>query len=62
DDAELVARVSDPNVVANALLALSRAGVAAAEFASSQPSLDEVFLTLTGHTVEVAGADEEEVA
>src|SRR5262249_386889 len=35
--------------VAHALAELSRAGIAVADFALGQPSLDEVFLALTGH-------------
>ena len=38
--------------MAHALSALSHAGVNLAEFSLGQPSLDEVFLTLTGHPVE----------
>ncbi len=48
----LTARASDPDRVAHALSALSHAGVALAEFSLGQPSLDEVFLTLTGHPAE----------
>ena len=36
--------------VAHALTELSRAGIAITDFALGQPSLDEVFLALTGHT------------
>jgi ABC-2 type transport system ATP-binding protein len=48
DVAALSARVTDPDRVVPALGALSRAGVPVAEFALGQPSLDEVFLALTG--------------
>ncbi|MGH8933847.1 MAG: ATP-binding cassette domain-containing protein [Egibacteraceae bacterium] len=48
DPAALSARVSDPERVARALALLSRSGVAVTHFALGQPSLDEVFLTLTG--------------
>ncbi|MFL5907622.1 MAG: daunorubicin/doxorubicin resistance ABC transporter ATP-binding protein DrrA, partial [Solirubrobacterales bacterium] len=46
---------------------LSRQGITVANFSLGQPSLDEVFLALTGHTAEdVAtngeGHDEEEAA
>jgi len=34
---------------ARALAELSRSGIAVTGFALSQPSLDEVFLALTGH-------------
>jgi ABC-2 type transport system ATP-binding protein len=36
--------------VAHALAELSHAGVVITDFALGQPSLDEVFLALTGHT------------
>ncbi|HEX8728942.1 MAG TPA: hypothetical protein VF739_09985, partial [Ktedonobacterales bacterium] len=36
--------------VAHALADLSRAGVIVTDFALGQPSLDEVFLALTGHS------------
>jgi ABC-2 type transport system ATP-binding protein len=42
---------------AEAIAALSRAGIGVASFALGQPTLDEVFLALTGHTAE----DKEEV-
>ncbi len=38
-----------PGRVAHALGELTRSGIAVADFALGQPSLDEVFLTLTGH-------------
>jgi ABC-2 type transport system ATP-binding protein len=52
DPAALFARVSDPERVAVALAELSQAGVAFTDFALGQPSLDEVFLALTGHPAE----------
>ncbi|WP_188187021.1 ATP-binding cassette domain-containing protein [Nonomuraea sp. SYSU D8015] len=52
DPAALSARISDPERVARALAELSRSGIDVTEFALGQPSLDEVFLTLTGHTAE----------
>ena len=51
----LSARVSDPELVSRALAELTRSGVAVSDFALGQPSLDEVFLALTGRP-----ADEEE--
>jgi ABC-2 type transport system ATP-binding protein len=54
DPAALSAQVTDPHRVALALAELSRAGVAPSEFALGQPSLDEVFLALTGRP---AGTD-----
>ena len=43
---------------AEAIAALSRAGIGVASFSLGQPTLDEVFLALTGHTAE---SKEEEV-
>jgi ABC-2 type transport system ATP-binding protein len=48
DPAALSARVGDVERVAYALLALARSGVEVAAFGLGQPSLDEVFLALTG--------------
>jgi len=50
DPATLSARISDAGRVAAALAELDRAGVAVTTFSLGQPSLDEVFLALTGHT------------
>ena len=52
DPAALSARVSDPERVSYALVELSRSGVAITDFALGQPSLDEVFLALTGRPAE----------
>ena len=60
DPAALSARVSDPERVAKALSELSGSGIAVTDFALGQPSLDEVFLTLTGHPAEDAETDEKE--
>jgi len=65
DPALLTAQVADPERVPSALGALQRAGVTVTEFALGQPSLDEVFLSLTGHPAEadpVAAETEEEAA
>jgi ABC-2 type transport system ATP-binding protein len=62
DPAVLSARTSDPERVATALAELTRTGVAVAEFALGQPSLDEVFLTLTGHPCEEPATDTEAAA
>jgi ABC-2 type transport system ATP-binding protein len=57
DPAALTARIpaapSAPSAseqVAAAITGLARAGIAVGEFALGQPSLDEVFLALTGHS------------
>ncbi|RCV48050.1 ATP-binding cassette domain-containing protein [Marinitenerispora sediminis] len=52
DPVALSARVSDPERVAHALVELSRTGIAVTDFSLSQPSLDEVFLALTGRPAE----------
>jgi ABC-2 type transport system ATP-binding protein len=59
----------EPEPAAEAVAELSRSGIAIAGFSLGQPSLDEVFLALTGRPAEEAAAedgagaaDEEEVA
>jgi ABC-2 type transport system ATP-binding protein len=60
DPVALSARISDPERVARALAELSRGGIDVTEFALGQPSLDEVFLALTGHPSE--GTPKEDAA
>jgi ABC-2 type transport system ATP-binding protein len=63
DPAALSARVADPGRVAHALGELAHAGIAAPEYSLGQPSLDEVFLALTGHPAEATDqADQEDAA
>ena len=62
DPAALSARVADPQRVAQALAELSGAGVAVSDFALGQPSLDEVFLALTGRPAEGHAITTEEEA
>jgi ABC-2 type transport system ATP-binding protein len=52
DPAALSARVSDGGLAAAAMAELSRRGIPLVNFALGQPSLDEVFLALTGHRAE----------
>jgi len=52
DPVALFARVNEPDRVARGLAELSRAGVVVTEFSLGQPSLDEVFLALTGHVAQ----------
>ena len=52
DPLALSARVSDQARVAAALADLTRAGIGVTDFSLGQPSLDEVFLVLTGHPAE----------
>lgn len=51
DPAALSAQVSDPELVANTLIRLSQAGIGITDFSLGQPSLDEVFLALTGQPI-----------
>ena len=58
DPAALSAACSDPDRAAEAVAQLSRSGVHIADFSLGQPSLDEVFLALTGHPAEEDGDEE----
>jgi ABC-2 type transport system ATP-binding protein len=60
DPAALSAPCGDGDRAAEALAELARAGVGIADFSLGQPSLDEVFLALTGHTAEDQDATREE--
>jgi ABC-2 type transport system ATP-binding protein len=64
DPSALSAACADPDRAAEAVATLSRSGISIADFSLGQPSLDEVFLALTGHTAEENGAgnDEEQAA
>lgn len=59
DPVALSARVTDIERVAFALGELARAGIKIADFSLGQPSLDEVFLTLTGRPAEEDAMKEE---
>jgi len=59
DPAAISAQVSDPELVATALAELARCCVPLAEFSLGQPSLDQVFLALTGHPAEEAETTED---
>jgi len=52
DPAALSAQCSDADRAAKAVADLTRSGVRIADFSVGQPSLDEVFLALTGHPAE----------
>jgi len=52
DPAALTATCADADRGAFAVAELARSGVRVADFSLGQPSLDEVFLALTGHTAE----------
>ena len=66
DSSALSAQCGDAEAGAEAVAALSAGGIAVADFSLGQPSLDEVFLALTGHTAEESSQepprDEQEVA
>jgi ABC-2 type transport system ATP-binding protein len=59
DATALSVRAADPGRVGAALAELARADVAVAELTLGQPSLDEVFLALTGRPAEDEKSDEE---
>jgi ABC-2 type transport system ATP-binding protein len=59
DPTALTATCADADRGALAVAALSSAGVGIADFSLGQPSLDEVFLALTGHTAEDSSTDDE---
>jgi ABC-2 type transport system ATP-binding protein len=52
DRSALSVGCANPDRAAEAVAELSRSGVRIADFSVGQPSLDEVFLALTGHTAE----------
>jgi ABC-2 type transport system ATP-binding protein len=58
DPAALSAACADAGRAAEAVAELTRAGVQIADFSLGQPSLDEVFLALTGHPAEDQGPEE----
>jgi daunorubicin/doxorubicin transport system ATP-binding protein len=65
DPSALSVTCADPDRAAEAIGELTRSGIAVANFSVGQPTLDEVFLALTGHpaeeeTVEEATANIEE--
>jgi len=61
DPAALTAQCSDADRGAEAVAALARSGVGIADFSLGQPSLDEVFLALTGHSAEEGPPEQPEV-
>ena len=58
DPAALSAQGTDSARAAIGVAELARAGIGIADFSLDQPSLDEVFLALTGHAADAAGAEE----
>jgi ABC-2 type transport system ATP-binding protein len=61
DPAALSAACSDGDRAAEAVAELSRSGVRIADFSLGQPSLDEVFLALTGRPAEEAPDEQAQV-
>ena len=59
DPAGLSGPCADAEQAAQAVTELTRAGIGVAGFALGQPSLDEVFLALTGHAADEQDADDE---
>jgi len=57
DPAALTAPCADADRAAEAIAELSRAGVSIANFSLGQPSLDEVFLALTGRPAEESASE-----
>ena len=62
DPAALSAPCATGDRAAEAIAELARSGVRIADFSLGQPSLDEVFLALTGHTAEESAEQQEEQA
>jgi ABC-2 type transport system ATP-binding protein len=62
DPAALSAACADSDRAAVGVAELARAGIGLAEFSLGQPSLDEVFLALTGHMAEDSEALEEQAS
>jgi ABC-2 type transport system ATP-binding protein len=62
DPAALSASCTDADRAARAVAELARSGVRVADFSLGQPSLDEVFLALTGHAAEEEPVPAEEAA
>lgn len=62
-DQQLVSvRVTDRSLLAKAIVALDEAGVEVDDLSLRRPSLDEVFLALTGHVAEEATPEEGDAA
>jgi ABC-2 type transport system ATP-binding protein len=58
DPAGLTVACSDAHRAAAAIAGMSRSGIEIADFSLGQPSLDEVFLALTGHPAEETAEEE----
>ena len=60
DPTEISARVEEPETATQLLVELMNAGIPYTSFSLGQPSLDEVFLALTGHPAEEQSVSNEE--
>lgn len=60
DSNSITAKVNDSFLVAGALSELAKNGIAVSNFSFGRPSLDEVFLTLTGHATDHETKQKEE--
>jgi ABC-2 type transport system ATP-binding protein len=58
EENELAAKVANDDLVPQALARLAAGGIGIAEFAVAQPSLDDVFLAITGKPVALTTADQ----
>jgi ABC-2 type transport system ATP-binding protein len=58
DPAALNIRAPEPERVAAAIAQLAHAGIAVNELSLGQPSMDEVFLALTGHPADDTNAED----
>ena len=62
EHARITAPMADPDGVTDLLVALRERGVHLTELSVQKPTLDEVFLTITGHGVEPEADTREGVA
>lgn len=68
DSAALSVQISNPDLIPRAITALSEAKISLTEFSLGQPSLDEVFLSITGQPIKAdethagTSADRKEIA
>ncbi|OZB80323.1 MAG: daunorubicin/doxorubicin resistance ABC transporter ATP-binding protein DrrA, partial [Microbacterium sp. 14-71-5] len=58
----ITAPLADPDGVAELLITLREAGIGLSEVSVQKPTLDEVFLTLTGHPADEESADDSTTA
>lgn len=61
DPATLSVRISNPDLLAHTMLAFAQDKISLAEFSLGQPSLDEVFLALTGQPIKTDPTTHKEI-